>query len=143
MKKAGIWLILGLPICSLCACAQDRGHGAEGADVNLTRLSRTIVYSEVYNMLTHPGEYGGTTVRMHGKFSVYENPQNGARYFACAIADATACCSQGLEFVLNGTYAYPRNYPSLGSDVTVTGEFRTYEEEGNLYCHQIHANREQ
>lgn len=35
-------------------------------DVDLTKLSSTMVYSEVYNMMNSPKEYVGKTVRMYG-----------------------------------------------------------------------------
>ena len=60
-------------------------------------------------------------------------------YFACVIADATACCSQGLEFVLAGEHTYPNDYPELGSEITVTGTFELYEEDGYQYCRLVDA----
>lgn len=103
-------------------------------DVDLTALSSTLVYAEVYNMVSTPDDYLGKKVKMQGAFSVYEDDQTGNRYFACIIADATACCSQGLEFELTGEHAYPNDYPQLGDDITVTGTFETYDEDGYTYC---------
>ena len=60
-------------------------------------------------------------------------------YFACIIADATACCSQGLEFFLAGEYTYPDDYPELGTEITVSGTFETYDEDGYMYCHLVDA----
>ena len=51
------------------------------------------------------------------------------------IQDATACCSQGMEFVLNNDYKFPEDYPAEGEDITVTGVFETYKEGEYLYCH--------
>ncbi len=121
--------------------AKQADAASSGIDVDLTKLSSTVVYSEVYNMMTAPESYIGKTVKMNGKFSVYEATDDkgqllpNGRYFACVIADATACCSQGLEFVLEGEHKYPGDYPSLGSEITVVGEFNTYIENGYRYCH--------
>ena len=150
MKKVISLLLVCLFVYTLCACEKSPRDPvtstsetqSEGVDVDLTKLSSTMVYSEVYNMMVAPDKYVGKTVRMRGQFALYEDTQSGARYFACIIADATACCSQGLEFVLEGTHAYPQDYPSLGTEITVTGEFRTYEENGNLYCHLTDAKME-
>ena len=85
---------------------------------------------------------------MNGTFTLYQGlDENGALipgqiYFACIIADATACCSQGLEFVLAGEHIYPDDYPELGSEITVVGTFQTYEENGYMYCHLIDAELE-
>lgn len=103
-------------------------------DVDLTKLSSTMVYSEVYNMMYTPDDYIGKTVKMKGQFAYYEDPETKAQYFACIIADATACCSQGLEFILTGEHTYPNDYPELGSEITVTGTFEVYTENGFQYC---------
>lgn len=103
-------------------------------DVDLTKLSSTMVYSEVYNMMYTPDDYIGKTVKMEGQFAYYEDPETKAQYFACIIADATACCSQGLEFILTGEHTYPNDYPELGSEITVTGTFEVYTENGFQYC---------
>ena len=76
-------------------------------DVDLTQLSSTMVYSEVYNMMSRPNDYVGKVVKMSGGFSYYYDQSAGAYYFACLISDATACCSQGMEFVRKGEFTYP------------------------------------
>lgn len=106
----------------------------DGIDLDLTQLSSTMVYSEVYTMMYEPSEYIGKSVKMNGAFSVYQNEETGQIYFACIISDATACCSQGIEFELEGEYTYPDDYPERGEEITVTGVFETYEEDGNLFC---------
>lgn len=113
--------------------------GTENVDVDLTALSSTMIYSEVYNMMVTPDDYMGKKIKMKGNFSVYQDTSNGNMYYACVIADATACCSQGLEFTLSGNYSYPQDYPELGTEITVIGEFETYEENGLKYCRLIHA----
>ncbi len=106
-------------------------------DVDLTQLSSTMVYSEVYNMVTEPDKYKGKTIKMQGPFAVYRTDDKD--YFACIIADATACCSQGLEFRLDGDFKYPDDYPAEGTVVTVTGTFNTYNEGEAMYCELIDA----
>lgn len=91
-------------------------------------------------MMTNPSDYIGKTVKMNGQFSIYHDKATDKYYFACIIADATACCSQGLEFVLDGDNKYPDDYPDLGTEITVIGEFSTYKEGKNLYCTLIKAN---
>ena len=108
-------------------------------DVDLTTLSSTMVYSEVYNMMYEPDRYLGKRIKMNGRFAVYENPNTGAVYTACIIMDATACCSQGLEFVLAGEHSYPADYPEPGTEITVVGTFQTYEENGYVDYHLVDA----
>ena len=100
----------------------------ENGELDLTVLSSTMVYSEVFNMLTMPEEYVGKTVIIKGQFTSYEDPDTKIRYFGCIIADATACCSQGLEFVLAGNHSYPQDYPNEGDEITIKGTFEIQEE---------------
>lgn len=117
-------------------------------DVDLTKLSSTMVYPEVYNMMYEPENYIGKTVRRDGQFALYQaTDENGQPvpdqiYYACVIANATACCQQGMEFILGGNAKYPDDYPILGTEITVVGEFQTYLEDGYLYCHLVDANLE-
>lgn len=111
-------------------------------DVDLTKLSSTMVYSEVYNMMYTPDDYVGKTIKMKGQFSYYEDPDTKTQYFACIIADAAACCSQGLEFILTGEHTYPNDYPEPGAEITVTGTFELYTENGFQYCRLKDATME-
>lgn len=104
------------------------------ADVDLTKMSGTMVYSEVFNMLSAPEQYKGKTVKMNGTFNVYYTEATNTYFFACIVQDATACCAQGLEFVLKGEHIYPDDYPELGEEITVTGVFDTYMEGEYEYC---------
>lgn len=110
------------------------GELAGNIDVDLTVLSSTMVYSEVYNMMVSPEEYVGKTVKMDGLFAYYHDEATGNYYFACIIQDATACCAQGIEFVLTEDYTYPDDYPEVNEEICVVGVFDTYEENGRTYC---------
>ena len=119
------------------------GRTTDGnVDVDLTKLSSTMVYSEVYNMMYTPENYIGKTVKMSGMFVAYTNQDQSQFYPAVIIADATACCSQGLEFVLEGNPSYPEGYPEMETEITVVGTFETYEEDGNTYCRLKNAKIE-
>lgn len=118
---------------------------ADSVEVDLTVLSSTMVYSEVYNMLYNdPAHYFGKTVKAKGTFSLYQLVTDGVLQpdpvaYACIIADATACCAEGMEFVLEGDYTYPDDYPELGAEITVIGEFQSYEENGMTWYHLVNA----
>ncbi|MBQ9887280.1 MAG: hypothetical protein IJM37_10565 [Lachnospiraceae bacterium] len=118
--------------------ASDLSKQIEGDfDVDLTTLSGTMVYSEVYNMMNNPTEYLGKTVKMEGTFAVYEG--NYRNYYACVVADALACCSQGIEFLLDEEHVYPDDYPELGTNIIVTGVFDMYSEDDYTYFQLINA----
>ena len=103
-------------------------------DIDLTRLDSNIVYAQVFDMLNEPDKYIGKKVRANGSFAYTTDPSTGGEYFAVFIADAAACCQQGMEFVLTGTHKYPDDYPKVGDSITVEGEFNTYTENGWQYC---------
>ena len=118
---------------------------ADGVDVDLTVLSSTMVYSEVYNMLYNdPAHYLGKSIKARGEFSIYQLVTDGVLQsapvsYACIISDAAACCAEGMEFVLEGDYTYPDDYPELGAEITVIGEFQSYEENGMTWYHLVNA----
>ena len=107
----------------------------EGVDVDLTVLSSTLVYAEVYNIMFSPENYIGKTIKMKGQYysSYYE--ETGKYYHYVIIEDAAACCQQGLEFIWNGEHTFPDDYPSDGTTVEVVGMFDTYEELGISYSY--------
>lgn len=148
MKKILCVLLITLTLVPFAACGHEdtaqkpAAQGAEGiaaVDIDLTALSGIMVYSEVNSMISFPDNCIGKTVKMQGQFTIYQaTDENGAfipdkMFFACMIADATACCAQGLEFALAGKPVYPDEYPELGAEITVVGTFEWYEEDGCRY----------
>lgn len=105
----------------------------EGIDIDLTTLSATVVYSEVYDMMMMPDEYIGKTIKMGGTYSSFYDEASDKYYFACIIMDATACCAQGIEFVLTDDYVYPDDYPQEDDPICVVGVFDSYVEDGYTY----------
>ena len=99
---------------------------SEKYDVDLTSLNSTMVYTKVSDMVMNPDNYLGKSVKMSGTFAVAEGETRN--YYACLIADATACCSQGIEFLPTVKVNYPGDFPPEGTDITVTGIFDTYYE---------------
>lgn len=109
--------------------------GSSGGMLDLTKLSSTMVYSEVFNMLASPDSYVGRTVKMTGTAACLANPENSKLYYACIIADATGCCAQGLEYVLPDG----EPYPEVDASITVTGTFALYYENGYKCFHLVDA----
>ena len=155
MKRIEILMVIGIMATSLVACgAQTKGSSSQSAaainessapadenealadpsvDIDLTALSSTLIYSEVFNMMMEPLEYVGKTVKMDGVCSIYEDENTGNIYYACIVQDATQCCSQGLEFVLDEDQYQKKDYPNAGDEIIIKGTFDTYEENGNQY----------
>ena len=149
--------LVAVLLLTLCACgggeqasapapsapgAEGNAETAEAAsapaavDVDLTQLSSTMVYSEVYNIMMAPEDYVGKIIRMNGAcVSAYYEPTD-ATYYSIIIQDATACCAQGIEYVLGSGQAYPED----GGEATVTGRFESYDEEGATWYHLVDAS---
>ena len=108
-------------------------------DLDLSGMSGTVVYAQVFNLLSNPEEYMGKTIRIAGYYSVYEDTELNKVYHACVIPDATACCQAGIEFVLAGEHAWPEDYPEPTTEITVTGRLEEYDEDGVPYLHLVDA----
>jgi hypothetical protein len=109
----------------------------EGVDVDLTALSSTMVFAEVYNIMVNPDDYVGRTIKMSGPYYAFYYDGNGQYYHYVIVEDATACCRQGLEFVWNGDHSYPDDYPADNARIAVVGVFDSYDDLGNTYYHLV------
>ena len=111
-------------------------------DYDFSRMDKTMMYTQIYNMLKTPDKYKGKVVRMQGKFGHYYDEKTGKHYFGCVVMDATACCSTGIEFSRKGRHSYPENYPKLDEPIIVTGRFSSYKEGKELFCELADAEIE-
>ena len=123
-----IVLMVGIIFISIGGCGKN--IDTSGNYIDLTNINSTMVYSQVYNMLSSPSEYKGKTIKASGTHSVYYDNATNTTYHAIIIKDALGCCSQGLEFVLSNG-----NYPKQNKYITVEGIFGTYKENGTTYCY--------
>lgn len=92
-------------------------------DIDLTSMSSTMVFAEVYDIMWAPDLYEGKTIKMRGNYAAFYNEPTDEYYHAVLITDALACCSQGIEFIWNGEHSYPEDYPSEDTEIEVTGTF--------------------
>ncbi len=100
-------------------------------DINLTTLSSTMVFGEVYDIVNDPKSAVGKTIKLEGRYSTYNTGVEDIHVII--ITDATACCAQGLEFILKDGL----DYPPLDTNTTIYGEFEIYEEDGMVYSYRI------
>lgn len=113
--------------------SEDEGKKSDSDLVDLTVLSSTMVYAEVYNMMSYPEDYMGKTIKMIGLYYPGYFEETKKTYHFAVISDAAACCSQGIEFMWNGEHKYPDDYPAEGSIIVVTGIFSSYKEGEETY----------
>ncbi|MBR1638417.1 MAG: hypothetical protein IJ688_03425 [Treponema sp.] len=104
-------------------------------DFDLTKMSSTMVYSTVFDMLVASEDYENKVIKVEGMFNVFTDEVTGERYYAVLVQDATACCQQGLEFIWQGQHDFPQDYPEEFSEIVVTGSYTTVEEDGLSYSY--------
>lgn len=105
-------------------------------DLDLTKMSATMIYTTVFDMLIMPEEYQNRNIKVSGFFYVFVNKLTDEKYFAVIIPDATQCCQQGLEFIWMGDHIYPQDYPEIGQEIEITGRYQiTENEEGVTYTY--------
>ena len=108
-------------------------HDPSKIDLDLTKMSATMIYSTIFDMLVMAEDYVDKNIKVTGWFETYTDPQSGELYYAVVVPDATACCQQGLEFVWLGEHSYPEDFPDTGADITVTGVYKLIENDGITY----------
>ncbi len=119
--KAALLLMFISATGLLAGCSA--GTKKSPVDIDLTKMSATMVYSEVFAMMYSSEDYIGKTIRMDGIAASYHDSLTGSDYYNCIVEDATACCSQGIEFQLADEDA---EYPPDGKEIIVEGTFNTY-----------------
>ena len=97
--------------------------------VDLTLLSSTMVYAEVYNIMSYPDDYLDKTIKMNGLYAPQDYYGQSEFFHFVVIEDASACCQQGLEFKWNGDHVYPDDYPAENTTIEVVGVFGSYEDD--------------
>ena len=113
-------------------------------DLDLTQMSATAAYSQIFILCMEPKEYIGKTCRMRGQFftmvDLDENMEISQYHMGCVLTDGPGCCSSGVEFVLAGEHKFPDDYPEQGTEITVTGVFGLYDDQfGNQVIYLSNA----
>lgn len=142
-NRLALFLALCLVLVSLSAAFAETVSEPIQVDLDLSQMSGTIVYAEVYNLVYDPAPYLGEVLRIRGYYSFFRDPVSDNVYYACVIPDATACCMQGIEFVPAEEPADPDHYQEDNADLTVTGRLEMYDDNGISYLHLTDARVEQ
>ena len=103
-------------------------------DYDLTNMSSTMIYAEVFNMLIEPEKYENKRVKMKGFFTIYNEGSNDEVY-SVIVSDATACCQQGIEFF----YDFENTKPAKNADIIVTGLFKVHTMQNGITYNYIQA----
>lgn len=133
MKGKKVLLLLAVFVLAWgagAAWAAERGK----VDVDLTALSSTMIFGELFNMTTNPEQYLGKTVKVRGAYTSTHSDETNNDYHFVVVADAAACCQQGMEFILNGSQD-PGGYPDPAAQtrIEVVGVFDSYKVEDYVH----------
>lgn len=114
---------------------QETSAPSDIEDLDLTQMSKTMVYAQVYNITMDADSYFGSKIKMSGEFmTVHDDTEDIDRY-CCIVKDATECCMTGFELQFDGEFTPPEE----GAEITVEGQLDFYEQEGARYLFLGHA----
>jgi len=123
MKKSIFILMAAGFLClSITSCTKTVENVI---DVDLTILSSTMVYAEVFNMMSNPDEYIGKTVKANGPYAT--SAFEGGIYHFVLVEGIDSCCPEGLMFIWNGDHSYPDDYPKEMTMIEIIGVFGSYD----------------
>ena len=88
-------------------------------DMDLTFMSGTALYSQVYNMVNYPDEYVGQKIRVRGILSMGINSAQESIY-GVIIPDAAGCCAEGMQILPEDENEV---LPETGEEIYVEGTF--------------------
>lgn len=106
--------------------------------IDLTKLSDSMVYAQLYVILTKPEEHLGKTIKIKGEYYEVFNEVTNANNFYVITTDEAQCCQTGLEFVIkNESIEYPKDYPKANSTIEITGIFTKGYDNGSEYYYLL------
>ena len=110
----------------------DETFEGEKLAIDLTKMSSTMVYAEVFNMLLMPEEYNGKLIKVRGTFSQFVPNGKTQSVTTVVVSDALGCCQQGLEFSFADVSPLKnQSLPELNQEIEIIGRFiLTQTEEG-------------
>ena len=104
-------------------------------DLDMTGLNYNMISSLLFNMLVEPETYLGKRIKMKGQFYSEFDETNLVRHYSVLIYDATACCQTGLQFIRQGEYVFPDDYPEQMTEITVSGILKIKDLNGMDYLY--------
>ncbi len=110
----------------------QENESAFALDIDLTKMSATMIYSQIFNMIIEPEVFEGNIIKVAGKFTEISDSETSQISYAVLIPDATACCQQGLELRWEGRSELSGECPELDSEIVVTGKYTVMYDENDI-----------
>jgi len=127
-----VLLFLGV---SAVGCSNDTDSEGNEVDIDLTGLSQTMVEAQYENILANSADYLGKTIRVIGTYFPLYLAQYDTTYHYVIIVFGDECCQLGFEFIRDGDYVVPDDYPAMNALIEVIGVLDRYEERGISYLY--------
>ena len=126
MKIKSIYgIVLGLAVLFLSGCS---------VDTDPARTEQMLAYSQAVNMKVTPEDYIGQIRTLRGQSTSEYFAVTGKTYYSLLIPNADGSYTEKIEYLLADG-----DYPGDGCEVTVTGAFDVYQENGIPYCRLANA----
>lgn len=122
---------------------ESKGEPDPNVDIDLSVMGSDMIYATVYDMMAHPENYVGKTIKIEGDYTNGYYEPTDKWYHYCFISDAAACCQQGLEFTWDDGSHELDEFPADGARILVEGTFETYkdfEDDQFTYCQLADAS---
>jgi hypothetical protein len=134
LSLAGLlFLAAVLASCSVREAPTAASLTPVAIQMDLSRLSDTMAYARMFEIVHDPGEYLGKTARIQGTYVPVPDPaREGLYYHFLLVADITGCCEIGIEFFLDGR-RYPEDYPPEYARIELEGVFDMATVSGNRH----------
>ncbi len=101
-------------------------------DIDLTTMSSTMVFSQIYDIMVNYNDYIGQSINLVGNFNTMYYEEISQTLNFVVINDATGCCPQGLELKFADESI---ELPESGTIIGIQGQFTTYKEgEFEYFC---------
>ena len=136
MKKYILVLITIIAISMAITGCSNKDGGIDNTDIidlDMSKMSGVMVYSQVVNIYESPTEFMGKRIKIIGQYFASYYDETDLYYHYVVVGDEALCCQVGLEFVLNGEHSYPDDYPEDNTEIEVVGVFGSYDELGKTY----------
>lgn len=115
------------------ALSYDKVTNFEIADtpqLDLSRMSPTMAYAQLYNIFMEQEKYVGQTIKMRGQYVAMRDENEVAKYHFVMVYDNAACCQLGMEFLMTPA----ENLPKDNSLIELTGVFDICNDAGEKFC---------
>ena len=93
------------------------------ADIDTTAMAQTEAYEQITKIADDPTAFVGKIIKVKGPATTVYDDDNMHSYKVCMILDEDGC-STGIEFM--PSEADSSKFPNDGVEVTVIGEFQSY-----------------